>query len=284
MPRIYLNGSFLELEEARLPLGDRGFFFADGIYEVTRVVRGQLFEEEAHWNRLAQGSRDISLAIGGYLDRDRLREISRRLIEENDLGRAEATIYLQVTRGAAPRTHWFPPAGTPPTVFASAAPFQIPRELRSRGASAITQPDIRWLRCDIKSVNLLPNVLAKQRAHEAGAFEAVLIRDGAVTEGASSNMFGVIDGRLRTHPLSNLILPGVTRKVILELALELGIDVDERPVYAVDLPLLEELFATGTTTDVQPIVSLDGRPVGAGHPGPIATALREALERRMGVA
>ncbi|HEX6069765.1 MAG TPA: D-amino-acid transaminase [Longimicrobiaceae bacterium] len=284
MPRIYLNGSFLEREEARLPIGDRGFFFADGIYEVTRVIRGRLFEEDAHWSRLAQGARDISLAIEGHLDRDRLREISRRLIEENDLGRSEATVYLQITRGAAPRTHWFPPAGTPPTVFASAAPFEIPRELRSRGAPAITHPDIRWARCDIKSVNLLPNVLAKQRAHEVGAFEAVLIRDGAVTEGASANIFGVIDGRVRTYPLSNLILPGVTRRVILELARELGIGVEERPIYAEELPLLQELFATGTTTDVQPLVSLDGRPVGDGHPGPIATALREALEKRMGVA
>jgi D-alanine transaminase len=282
VPRIYLNGEFPEQAEARLPIGDRGFFFGDGVYEVTRAIRGRIFEEEAHWARLTQGLRDISLPVEGHLDLARLREIYLRLLEENDLAGRDAAIYLQITRGAAPRTHWFPPTGTPPTVFVSAAAFEPPLELRRKGATAITHPDIRWSRCDIKSVNLLPNVLAKQRAREAGAYEAVFLRDGAVTEGASSNIFGVVEGRVRTYPLSNLILSGVTRKVVFELARELGIEIVERPLYAEELPRLQELFATGTMTDVQPLVTLDGRPVGDGRPGPIATALQRGLEERMG--
>ena len=279
MARVYLNGEFLEREEARLPIGDRGFLFGDGLYEVTRAVDGRLFQEEAHWRRLSRGLRDISLDITGSLDRDRLRRISGQLLRENGLQEGHATVYLEVTRGAAEsRTHWFPPAGTPPTVFISAARFEIPRQDRREGVAAITQPDVRWLRCDIKSVNLLPNVMAKQRARDAGAFEAVFIRDGAVTEGASSNVFGVIGGRLRTHPLSNLILGGVTREVILGIAAQLGIAVEERPINAEELPHLEELFATGTATDGQPLVNLDGRPVGTGRPGPIAMALQERLE------
>jgi D-alanine transaminase len=282
--RVYLNGEFLDREQARLPLDDRGFLFGDGVYEVSRSIRGSVFEERAHWERLSTGLAALSISVEEHLDERRLGELSLRLIEENDLGGRDATIYLQVTRGAARRSHGFPPAGTRPTIFASATPFDIPRQLREEGGEAITQPDLRWARCDIKSVNLLPNVMAKQRAIDAGAFEAVLLRDGAVTEGASSNIFGMVDGELRTYPLCNYILAGVTRQVILGLAEELGIEVRERPIYAEDLPRLEELFATGTATDVQPLVRLDGRPVGSGRPGPAATALRDALEARMGTA
>jgi D-alanine transaminase len=280
--RVYLNGEFLAREDARLSIDDRGFLFGDGVYEVSRAVRGRLFEDDAHWDRLSRGLREIAISVADQLDAHRLREISLRLLDENDLTGTDATIYLQITRGAALRTHWFPPAQTAPTIFASARAFEIPRTLRETGASAITHPDVRWLRCDIKSVNLLPNVLAKQRAHEVGAFEAVLIRDGTVTEGASANLFGVVDGELRTHPLSNHILPGITRKVLFELAEELEIPIVERPIRAEELPRLQELFATGTTTDVQPLVALDGRPVGDGRPGPIGIKLRKALEIRMG--
>jgi D-alanine transaminase len=282
--RVYLNGEFLAREDARLSIDDRGFLFGDGVYEVSRAVRGRLFEEDAHWDRLSRGLREIAISVANQLDAHRLREISLRLLDENDLTGNDATIYLQITRGAALRTHWFPPAQTAPTIFASARAFEIPRTLRETGASAITHPDVRWLRCDIKSVNLLPNVLAKQRAHEVGAFEAVLIRDGTVTEGASANLFGVVDGELRTHPLSNHILPGITRKVLFELAEELEIPIVERPIRAEELPRLQELFATGTTTDVQPLVTLDGRAVGDGSPGPIGIKLRKALESRMGTS
>jgi D-alanine transaminase len=148
----------------------------------------------------------------------------------------------------------------------------------------VSHPDIRWSRCDLKTVNLLPNVLAKQHAHSAGAFEALLIRDGAVTEGSASNAFGVLDGVIRTYPKSNYILPGVTRDVVLDLARGLGLEVREEPVVAGDLPHLEELFLTGTTTDVQAVVELDGAPVGAGVPGPVARTLLDALMARLQAA
>ncbi|HET8656911.1 MAG TPA: D-amino-acid transaminase [Longimicrobiaceae bacterium] len=278
---VYLNGEFLPEREARVPVEDRGFIFGDGVYEVTRSVDGRLFEEPTHWRRLQRSLGAIEIDISGALDREAVREISERLLRENGLTGGHAIVYLQITRGAAPRTHWFPPAGTPPTVFLSAQRLEIPRELRERGADAITHPDQRWARCDLKTVNLLPNVLVKQRAHAAGVFEAILLRDGVVTEGTSSNVFGVLGGELRTAPLSNYILPGVTRGVVLELARERGLPVSEQPITLEELPRLDEVFLTGTTTDVQPLVTVDGRPVGTGRVGPIARALQEALYRRM---
>lgn len=279
---VYLNGEYLPREDARISVEDRGFVFGDGIYEVTRAVRGQLFAEDRHWARLERGLREIGIDFRP-LSREQVREISERLLRENGLTEGEATVYLQVTRGAAPRTHWHPPAGTAATVYLSAAPFTVPAELRENGADAITFPDIRWARCDLKTVNLLPAVMVKQRAREAGAFDAVLIRDGMVTEGGATNVFAMLDGELRTYPKSNYILHGITRDVVIELAGELGIRVNETPVFATDLERVEEIFFTGTTTDVQPAVRLDGRPVGEGRVGPVARALQEALARRMGL-
>src|SRR5690606_25967289 len=280
-PQVYLNGEYLDRERARLPLDDRGFLFGDGVYEVCRVVRGKVFQAEAHWRRMHDGLRAISIDVDGHLDEQGLAGIYDGLIERNGLGEGEATVYVQVTRGAATRTHGFPPAGTPPTIYATATASRLPRAQREAGAAAITLPDIRWARCDVKSVNLLPNVLGKQRAIEAGAFEAIFIRDGVVTEGASSNLFVVLDGELRTYPLSNYILPGITRAIVLEQADRLGYRVSEMPVTQRELLDAEEIFATGTTTDVQPLVTVDGRPVGLGRPGPITRSLRGALEAEM---
>jgi D-alanine transaminase len=280
---VYLDGSFLPKEEAKVSVDDRGFLFGDGVYEVTRAVRGELFEEERHWTRLQAGLRDIAIPATS-IDRGRLREIYQHLLRENDLHETDATVYLQITRGVAPRAHPFPVPAVPPTIYAFAAPFNIPMELRREGVSAITHPDIRWSRCDIKTINLLPNVVARQRAVEKGAWEAVLVRDGAVTEGAVTSVFGVIAGELRTYPKCNYILPGVTRDVVLDIAADLNIPVREKPIFVEDVGQLEELFLTGTTTDVQPIVKLDGRPVGDGARGKIVEALQHALMERMGIA
>lgn len=281
MPIIYLNGEFLDRSRAAIPLDDRGFLFGDGVYEVCRVIQGRIYRFDEHWRRLERGLASLEITLEESLDRPSLRTIFQRLIEENGFTQGHATVYLQITRGAAPRTHGFPPSGTAPTIYASAAPFQIPVKLREEGASAITLPDIRWARCDIKSVNLLPNILGKQRAIEAGAFEAIFLRDGIVTEGASSNLFVVLDGVLRTYPLSNYILPGITRGIIIEQAEHLGYPVVEIPITQQELLRGEEIFATGTTTDVQPLVTVDGRRVGSGRPGPISQALRQALEAEM---
>lgn len=280
---VYLDGQYLPKEEAKVSVDDRGFLFGDGVYEVTRAIGGELFEEEAHWNRLKAGLRDVAIH-SEKIDRGRIREIHDHLLQENGLAApdSDATVYIQITRGCAPRTHAFPQPRCEPTIYAFASPFRIPTELRRKGVAAITHPDIRWARCDIKSINLLPNVVAKQRAVEAGTWESVLVRDGVITEGSSTNVFGVIDGELRTYPRSNYILPGITRDVVLRIARELGIPIGERPIFFDEIGRLEELFLTGTTTDVQPIVTLDGRTVGDGAVGGVVTAIQTALMETMG--
>lgn len=278
---VYLNGDFVPKAEARLPVDDRGFLFGDGIYEVTRAVDGRLFEAERHLARLRAGAAALALPLTDALAAE-LPAVWARLLAANGLTGGEATVYLQVTRGAAPRTHQFPPAGTPPTIFASASPLLPPDAVRARGAAIVTQPDIRWARCDIKSVNLLPNVLAKQAATEAGAFEAVFVRDGIVTEGAQTTAFAVIDGVLRTHPLSNRILPSVTRAVVLELARAQGIAVREEAFDEAAMHAAAEVFVASTTADVMPVTRIDGQLVAGGAPGPVSRALSEALAARLG--
>lgn len=280
----YLNGRFVEEDQAVISVQDRGFVFGDGVYEVWRVVRGVLFEAERHQARLERGLRELGIAQPEDTTTDEIRRIAERLLEANGLTAGEATVYLEVTRGAAPRTHAHPPKGTAPTVYLTVKPFRPDPAGRRAGATAITLPDIRWLRCDIKTVQLLPNVMASQRAKEAGVLEAIFIRDGRITEGTHTTVFGVVDGVLRTHPADHFVLPGITRAVILELANELAIPVAEVPIAAEDLPRLQELFLTGTTTDVTPIVRLDGRAVGAGTPGPITRRLDGELEARLAAA
>ena len=277
---VYLNGKFVPRAEAMIPVEDRGFIFGDGIYEVVRVIEGRIFAWDAHAARMANGLAGVRIDPTGA-DSATLRGVCERLVKENGLTTGEATVYLQVTRGAAPRTHHFPPAGTPTTVYASAAVFKPNLAMRTNGAKGITVPDIRWARCDLKTVNLLGPVLARQAAQEGGAYEAILHRDGMVTEGAATNAFMVVGGVLRTYPLSNYILPGITRAVLLEIIRELGLKLDEQPVAVRELPFVDELFVCGTTTDVQAIVTLDEKPVADGKPGPITVRLREALASRL---
>ena len=274
---VYLNGAFVDRADAKVSVDDRGFVFGDGVYEVTRSRDGVLLEVDRHVRRLERSlaGLDLSFAPG------ELPAISLRLLRDNGLARGEATVYWQVTRGAAsPRTHWFPPVGTPVTVFAAASPFAALHDKRATGVSTILLADQRWARCDLKTVNLLPNVLAKQKAVVAGVHEALLQRDGVIMEGAATNFFGVIDGVIRTHPRSNYILPGITREVVLELAAELGMSVREDPMFVDDIARLSESFLTGTTNDVMPVVTIDGQTVGDGRPGPIAGRLYSALMAR----
>ncbi len=273
----YLNGRYVDRRDAVVPVDDRGFLFGDGVYEVTRARDGVLLELERHVRRLRRGIAGLALDFSP----DDLPTISQKLLRDNGLTRGDALVYWQITRGAAsPRTHQYPPAGTPVTVYANAAAFVVPHAQRGTGVGTITVPDLRWARCDLKTVNLLPNVMAKQKAIAAGAWEAIQLRDGTVTEGAATNVFGVIDGVVHTHPTSNYILPGVTREVVLEVAAEIDVPVQETPLFVDDLPHLSECFLTGTTNDVMPVVSIDGRPVGHGRPGPIAGRLYAALMAR----
>jgi D-alanine transaminase len=280
---VYLNGTYLDKADALIPVDDRAFVFGDGVYELTRAIRGKLINEEGHWKRLERGMRELQIGGPEHLDREGLREISEKLLHEHGLSGGDAAVYAQVTRGSAPRAHVFP-EDTPPTIYVAAAAFASPVEIRRSGVKAITYPDIRWARCDLKTVNLLPNVLAKQRAKEEGAFEAIFVRDSAITEGASTNVFGVIDGEIRTYPKCNYILPGVTRDVVIGIARELGHRVAETPIFSHEIASLEELFLSGTVTEIQPIVELDGRPVGAGRPGPVAISLLEALYEYLGLS
>ena len=279
---VYLNARYLPAAEATISALDRGFIFGDGVYEVWRVVRGQLFEASRHQARLERGLRELRIARPADGSLERITAIAEQLLRENGLADAEATLYVEITRGIAPRTHYFPPANTPPTLLVMASAF-TPSPSRFTGTSVITQPDVRWLRCDLKTVQLLPNVMARQAAMEAGASEAIFVRDGVITEGTHTTVFGVLDGVLRTHPASHLVLPGVTRDVVVELAREAGVEVREQAITVGELAHVTELFLTGTTTDVTPVVSVDGRPIGDGAPGPIARALLERLLDRMGV-
>lgn len=276
---VYLNGRYIPAQEALVPVDDRGFLFADGVYEVVLCNDGRPFLFDEHMRRMAQGLSALRIRFD---ELDALRDVAQRLLEENRLEDGLATIYVQVTRGVAPRKHAFPPDGTPPTVYVAARPFQRhPDEFFSNGVEAITVPDTRWSRCDIKSIALLPNVLANQQAKEAGAFEALLVRDGIVLEGSHSNLLGVFDGTLVTYPVCNYILPGITRARLLALARELGIPTMEAPIHLQDLARADEMFLAGTTTEVMPLVRIDGRQIGAGKPGPITRRLLEAYREEI---
>ncbi len=276
---VWLNGTFVPAEDARVSVDDRGFLFGDGAYEVIRSVRGAMFEADRHLHRLDRTLEGLGIAFGGSME---LKPVAERLLDDNRLRHGEATVYLQVTRGAAwPRTHHFPPADTPPTVYVSVAPFIPFEDLRRRGAAVVTVPDLRWARCDLKTVNLLPNTMAKQRAVDAGAAEAVFVRDGVVLEGASTNFVGVSGGGLVTHPATEAILAGVTREVVLEIARERRLRVDERPVRLEELEGLDECFLCSTTMDVMPVTRVDGRPVGDGAPGAVARMLHGVLRERL---
>jgi D-alanine transaminase len=278
---VFLNGNFVDASRASIPVTDRGFIFGDGVYEVYRSVDGRLFAGDRHQQRLEEGLAALRIPMPDAAHAGELKEIAARLLGENGHAAGHATIYVQITRGAAPRAHQFPPDGTAPTMYVTTSPLKSLAETRASGAAAITQPDVRWYRCNIKTIQLLPNVLAKQAAVESGAFEAIFIRDGMVTEGTHSNLFAVLEGELRTHPDNNLILPGITRSVVLEIARDLGITVREEAIAADEIGQVDELFLTGTTTDVLPVTEVDGRHVGTGSPGEVATKLYEALSSMM---
>lgn len=280
----FLNGQFLPRSAAAVPVEDRGFAFGDGVYEVWRVVNGRLFEAERHLARLAFGLAELRIAVPDLVRPEALSAVADRLLVDSGLIEGEATLYVEITRGVAPRTHQFPPSSVAPTVYATVNRFFPADEIRARGASCITVPDVRWLRCDIKTIQLLPNVMARQAAAERGAIEAIMIRDGVVTEGSHTNVAGVLDGVIRTHPTNHLILPGVTRAIVLDLARSLGFTVSEQPITETDLSRLDELFLVGTTTDVMPIVRLNDHPVGTGDRGPVATKLVRAFREHLDAA
>jgi len=262
----YLNGEFLPLAEARVPVLDRGFIFGDGVYEVIPVYGRALFRLKEHLARLAYSLKSIRLA--NPHDDATWRTLLRTLVDRNPW--EDQSVYLQVTRGVAPRSHEFPKSPVAPTVLLIANPLRSPTaEQRTQGVAVVTREDYRWRRCDIKSVSLLANCLLRQEAEDAGAAETLLIRDGWVTEASSCNVFLVKDGVIATPPKDNLILPGITYDLVLELAREAEIPAEVRRVAATEPASADEVWISSSTREVLPVTKIDGRAVGAGKPGPV---------------
>lgn len=244
---------------------DRGFLLGDGIYEVIPVYNGRPFRLEGHLQRLQRSLDGVRMA-NPFTNED-WQSLILQLVDEN--GGGDQSVYLQVTRGVAPRDHVFP-EGVKPTAFAMSNPMQpVPAAYKQQGVKAITLQDIRWQNCDIKAITLLPNSLLKQQALEAGAQEALLIRDGYLTEGAASNAFVVIDGTIYTAPKDEKVLPGITRDLVLELAAKAGLPYAEQPVSEQQLRQADEIWVSSSTKEVLPVTMLDDQPVGDGVPGAI---------------
>lgn len=272
----YFNGQFLPFGQIAILPNDRGFLFADGIYDVIRVYQGQFFKAEEHIARLEYGARELRFNSSRF---DYLQEIARELLAANNLAHSDALIYIQLTRGVAPRSHGFPPEETPLTVFATVKPFSgWPQELEN-GINAILVPDQRWARCDIKSINLLANTLAHQQALDQNAAEAIFVRDGSIQEGTHSNVFIVRNGELITPPKTNYLLAGVTRKTVLGLCSNISITASERSVSLNDLKKAEEIMICGTTVEITPVVNLEGKNIGGSKPGKITQQLQQEFNR-----
>lgn len=275
MPRdAYVNGRYVPHAQAQVHVEDRGYQFADAVYEVIAVHGGRLVDEEPHLDRLDHSL--SSLAIAWPMSRAALKLAMRELIRRN--GVEQGIIYLQISRGVAPRDHAFPKSKPRPALVMTTRHARKPNAaLLEKGAAAITVPDIRWQRCDIKSVSLLPNILGKQKAVEAGAYEAWQVApDGTVTEGTSTNAWIVTkEGELVTRHLDHAILSGITRLAVKRIAAEGQIKVVERPFTVAEVHEAREAFLTSTTSFVLPITSLNGEKIGDGKPGPISRRLRE---------
>ncbi|MBI2874342.1 MAG: D-amino-acid transaminase [Firmicutes bacterium] len=274
---VYLNGQWLDFGSAKVGIEDRGFQFGDGVYEVIRFYEGRPFRLEEHLTRLERSAAAIELALPA--SPAELAALAQEAQARS--GIAAAQLYLQVTRGEAPRNHLFPEGISPTFVITVREVRRIPEQARRDGVTAIILPDERWGRCDIKSTNLLPNVLAKEKAHRLGAFDAVFVRDGLITESSSANLFALVGGILRTAPRGRSILGGITRDFVLELASETGLPVKEQSCTLEELYRAPEVFLTGTTVEIVPVVRFGDTAVGNGKPGPAVLHLQDAFARRI---
>lgn len=271
---VFLNGNFIAEADAKISAFDRGFMFSDGIYEVVRFYGGNLFANDLHLKRLERSLREMQLpaSITDWTS------VFESLIQKNNLSETDGIVYVQITRGVAERDHPFPNEIPSPTLFAYAKSFSRPIEKLKNGVHVITMPDLRWGRCDIKSISLLANVFAQQKAKEAGVQEAVLIKDHFVTEGSRSNIFIVKENCVFTHPKTTSILPGTERDLVLTLCNEHNICVREEAFSLLDFLQADEAFITSTTSEVMPIIGVDGNVIGDGNPGTITRTLQKHLE------
>jgi D-alanine transaminase len=268
---VFVNGDFIPAEQAKIPIMDRGFLFADGVYEVSAVLNGRLIDNDAH---LARFDRSLAaIRIPNPYPADVWARLQADLVDRNGL--VEGLIYMEVTRGVAERDFAFPKDSRPTVVMFTQAKTITHSPLAESGAAVVTVPDLRWKRRDIKSVALLAQVLAKQAAVEAGVMEAWMVEDGAITEGSSSTAFIIAPGRrIVTRPLSHAILPGITRQSVMRLAREHDLVVEERPFTLDEAYGANEAFLTSASSFVMPVVAIDGRPIGDGRPGPLTRKLR----------
>ncbi len=275
MPELaYLNGKIMPIEEARVPIEDRGYQFADAVYEYFASYKGRLFAVKEHLDRLEKSLRALEFPP---ISRELLRDAVVGTFQQAGIDRAG--VYLQISRGVAPRNHAFPNGAKPQIVITVRQVPDTPKAYLENGIAAITVTDIRLGRCDIKSVQLLPNVLAKQQALSAGVQDAIFVSsEGIVREGTSSNLFISSGGRLKTHPLTPHILPGITRAVLIDICRKIDVEVEEVFFDNNTLLAAEEVFITGTVTEVLSVCRIDGRTIGAGKPGPMAARLRQELE------
>jgi D-alanine transaminase len=258
---VYWNGDFIPYDEVKVPLEDRGYLFADGVYEVIRVYGGKPFALKQHLERLKRSAETLEIPL--LLSSPELRAAVEKLIAlENRKG--DTSLYIQLTRGAAPRSHLFPDQ-VQPNLWMMLKPFLKEIDYQ-RGVAAITVPDERWSRCYIKSIALLPNVLAREKARRAVAFESIMVRDGFITEGSSCNFFMVEQGILKTPPLTNYILPGITRQIVLELCDQHKIEHREIHIALDEIYRAREIFLTSATIEIVPVVTVDGISIGGGKP------------------
>jgi D-alanine transaminase len=276
MPKIaYVNGQYTPTAQARVHIEDRGYQFADGVYEVCLVVDGAYWDEDGHLARLDRSLRELSIAKP--MSARAMKTVMAALVRKNRL--KTSLVYIQVTRGVAARNHPFPEKDIEPSLVMTARAFNLEKSEQQAGAgvAVVTAPDNRWGRVDIKTIGLLPNVLAKEEARKAGAAEAWLVRNDKVTEGASSNAWIVTrNGELVTHPLGHEILGGITRQTVIKCAEALQMKVVERPFTTAEAQDAAEAFLTSATTLVMPVVRIDGKEIGEGKPGPVSRRLRDA--------
>jgi D-alanine transaminase len=270
METAYFNGKFLPKADVRISPDDRGFLFADGIYEVVRWYEGFFYDMPGHITRLKRSMRELRI---NWSDSDSFHSLAFELIKQNNLIDSPALVYLQVTRGEARRSHSFPSPEVPPTVYANAWGFVPDNQSQETGIKVMLKEDIRWSRCDIKSTALLPNTISFQEACENGLKECIFVRNGFITEGSHSNIFFVTDGTLYTHPESNHVLSGVTRKNILRIAEESAIRIREEALQENRLRFVREAFITNTSSEVMPVIEIGGNTLGDGVPGPVTNSI-----------
>ncbi|MGE3874311.1 MAG: D-amino-acid transaminase [Parvibaculaceae bacterium] len=268
---VYVNGSYVPENEGKVSIFDRGFLFADGVYEVTAVINGRLVDYDPHAERLDRSLKEIQMAWP--CSKAELRQMHEELVKRNKLD--EGIIYMQVTRGAADRDFKFPKETKSTLIAFTQVQKLVENPNAAAGVKVVTIPDIRWARRDIKSVMLLAPVLGKQHAYEQGAFEGWMVEDGKVTEGTSSNAYIVKDDRIITRPLSNAILAGCTRRSLFRMAKEHGVAIEERLFTPEEAYQADEAFLTSASNFVLPIVEIDGKRIGGGQPGPVVRKLRE---------